>query len=140
MNCDDLIDILIEKSTEASRKGEVPVAAAIVNSKTNEIISLKVNNRQKSYDVLGHAEILCIREASNKIKDWRLDGYTMYVTLKPCDMCKSIIAESRLDKVFYLLDRDMLSTSKCDIELLTGINDKKEKYSRILSDFFSKMR
>lgn len=43
--------------------------------------------------------MLAIREASNKLKNWRLNDCSMYVTLEPCSMCASLIAQSRIKKV-----------------------------------------
>ena len=71
----------------------------------NKIIAIAHNKREKSNDVTGHAEILCIKKATKKLKTWKLDQCTLYVTLKPCSMCNSIIKESRIDKVIYILDK-----------------------------------
>ena len=62
------------------------------------------NDRQNTYSVLGHAEINAILKAERYIKDWRLDGFKMYVTLEPCDMCSIIIKETRLDKVIFFVE------------------------------------
>ena len=52
--------------------------------KNDEIVATGYNNRHKKGYVLGHAEINAIIEAEKKLKDFRLDGYTMVTTLKPC--------------------------------------------------------
>ena len=66
----------------------------------------------------------------------------MIVTLEPCEMCKNVIKESRLNKVYYLVQRlDYKKISnKTDIiklKIEDEINSKKiENYKHILSDFF----
>ena len=64
-----VLNQLYEKALESFNEGEIPVAAAIFNSKTNELVSVMGNNRQSSYNVLGHAEINCILDVESKIKD-----------------------------------------------------------------------
>ena len=98
---ENYFEIVIKEAYKAFNKKDIPVGALIV--KNGKILAKSHNNRQKKHDVLGHAEINCIKIASRKLKDWRLDGCTMYVSLEPCDMCKTLINESRIDQIFYLL-------------------------------------
>ena len=80
---------------------EVPVGAVIFNSETGEIIAKAHNQTEQTKDVLAHAEILAIRQASKKLARKFLDGYSMYVTLEPCVMCAGAVSWARLDAVFY---------------------------------------
>ena len=100
---DNVINALKKEVEEAKNNNEIPVGAVIVD-KNNNIISTGHNNRQNSYNVLGHAEINAIIAAGKYLKDWRLNGYSMYVNLEPCLMCSIIIKESRLDKVYYFVE------------------------------------
>lgn len=137
-----VIDELLKVAREASDSGEIPVAAAIVDSEMN-IISIMGNNRQSKYDVLGHAEILSIQEAGKFLKDWRLNGYSMVVTLEPCLMCDMVINESRLDKVYYLANKDDVKRERYlfqNYELITGFEREKNVYNELLSNFFINMR
>ena len=105
MNFDKkVLNILLKNAEKAYKKGEIPVSAVILDQ-SGKIISYSSNNRQRKCNVLGHAEINAILKAENKISDWRLDGYSMVVTLEPCNMCSVIIKESRLDKVYYFLPK-----------------------------------
>lgn len=102
---DDIIYKNLDKLTnKALKKNEIAVAAVIV--KNNKIISKAYNRRMHECDVTSHAEISAIRKAEKKLKDWRLDGCSMYVTLEPCSMCKEVIKESRLDNCWYIIERD----------------------------------
>ena len=98
-----IYETLIKLLEKANKKNEIAVAAVIV--KNNKIISSAYNIRNKSHDVTAHAEILAIRKAEKKLKDWRLNGCDLYVTLKPCSMCESIIKEARIDNCYYLCNK-----------------------------------
>ena len=85
------LNILIKECKKAFKKDEVPIACII--TKNSKIISKAHNLKHKTNFILNHAEVLAIKKAAKKNKDWRLNGYDMYVTLEPCDMCKEIIKQ-----------------------------------------------
>ena len=60
---------------------------------------------KKKNSPLAHAEILAIIKATKRIKTWNLNDCELYVTLEPCEMCKSIINEARIKKVYYILSK-----------------------------------
>lgn len=132
------INEIIKEADKAFKNKEVPVGAIIVFN--NKIIVRAHNKRIKNNDVTGHAEILAIRKAARKLKDWRLSECDLYVTLKPCNMCMEVIKESRIRSVFYLIDRSENKKSyyKTNVCLLKNdeLNDNIEKYKDKLSDFF----
>lgn len=127
---------LAEKS---SKNGDVPIGAIIVLN--NKIISKGFNNREKKHDILGHAEIMAIKKASKKLKTWKLNDCIMYVTLKPCSMCESIIKQSRIKSVYYLLDKSSQKKeyNKTNIEKLNVVK-LESVYKQLLSEFFAKFR
>lgn len=135
MNNKIYFDILINLAKKAYIKDEVPIAALIV--KDNKIIARSINKRNKSSNLLGHAEISCIIKACKKIKDWRLNDCTMYVTLEPCHMCKEIIKESRIKKVYYLSSANKLINYKT--KFIKEIKYK-NNYSDLLTNFFENKR
>lgn len=91
----------IKLAKRASDKDEVPVGALIINSQTNQLISQAYNLRESLQTPLGHAELLAIHRASQKLQSWRLSGHTLYITLEPCVMCCGAIFQSRLDRVVF---------------------------------------
>lgn len=134
------MDIALSESKKAFIEGNVPVGAVIV--KNNKVISFCHNTKNTSNIAINHAEILCIIEASKKIKSWYLNECELYVTLEPCDMCKAAIAEARINKVYYLLDsnyKENLSKNVNNIEFIKLDNNKKE-YNEIVSNFFNSLR
>ena len=84
---------------KAGELGEVPIGAVIV--KDGEVISSAFNMRNFKNSATAHAEILAIEKACKKLKDWRLDGAEMYVTLEPCPMCAGAIVNARIKKVYF---------------------------------------
>ena len=91
------MNIALEEAKKAYLKGEVPIGAVIV--KDGEIIARAHNLKETMKSAMAHAEVLAIEEASKKVGDWRLNGSEMYVTLEPCSMCASAIAQARISKL-----------------------------------------
>ena len=132
---------------EAAKMGEVPVGAVIV--KDGEIIATGINTRECEHSPLAHAEINAIKQASEQLRSWRLDGCTMYVTLEPCPMCMGAIINARIEKlVFGAFDLkagacgSVVNLNKYPFnhhpEMIGGIME--DECSAILSDFFKKIR
>lgn len=78
---------------------EVPVGAVLVQD--GKVIARGYNLVEDSRDSTAHAEMICIREASNNLRSWRLSGTTLYVTLEPCPMCAGAILQARIDTVVW---------------------------------------
>ncbi|SKA90885.1 tRNA-adenosine deaminase [Clostridium sp. USBA 49] len=88
----------IKEAYKALKLNEVPVGAIIV--KDNKIISRAFNLKEKLKDPTAHAEILAIKKACKVLNNWRLSGCSLYVTLEPCPMCASAIAQARISNLY----------------------------------------
>lgn len=125
----------IKEAIKAYKKDEVPVGVIIV--KKNKIISKAHNLIETKKDATMHAEIIAIKKASKKLKNWRLNDCEMYVTLEPCLMCQKAIELSRIKKVYF-------STSKNDNNSKTTEYEKYDYYenktTNILQEFFHNRR
>ncbi|MFL0269213.1 nucleoside deaminase [Candidatus Clostridium radicumherbarum] len=77
---------------------EVPVGAVIVRN--NEVVARAHNLKETLKDPTAHAEILAIKRACESLNNWRLTNCEMYVTLEPCAMCASAIAQARIGKLY----------------------------------------
>ncbi len=138
----------IELAKHAASLGEVPVAAIIV--KNGEIIASAHNRRELDKDPTAHAEMLAIRAAAKKIKDWRLEGCTMYVTLEPCPMCAGALWLSRIERcVFGCSDSKAgFLGSVSDLNQVRELNHHypvtqgvlADECAEILRDFFREIR
>lgn len=135
------IDELIKLSQKSLKKSEVPIAALIIDE-TGKIISKAHNTRNIKQQTINHAEILAIIKANKKLKSWRLNKCTLYVTVEPCDMCKSVIKESRIQNVFYLLPRlpEKNQYSKTIFNKLKDMSEKEDKYQEIINKFWKNKR
>lgn len=107
----------------AYKKDEVPIGAIIVqNGKT---IAKAYNKREHSNDATAHAEILAIKKACQKIKDFRLIGCDMYVTLEPCAMCMGAILNSRIENLYFGAYANKPNALSCqEINERAGLNHK----------------
>lgn len=135
----EIFNILMENANNSLENNDVPVGALIV--KDGKVLAFGYNTREKDQNVLGHAEINAILEAQKILNNWNLSGCDLYVTLVPCCMCLEIIKQSRIDNIYYLLDKP---TSKKEFykTKVQKINDAsyENKYAEILSNFFKKLR
>ena len=133
----EYMKIALKEAKKAGKKLEIPVGAVIVSN--DKIVAKAHNDRQSRYNVLGHAEINAIIKAGKKTKDWRLDTCELYVTLYPCKMCKMIIKESRINKVYYLLDKPGIVDKDTNYSKIEEI-DAFKKYKEEMKKFFEKLR
>ena len=134
----------IELAKECFDDGEVPVGAVIVQNET--IIGEGKNKVILENDVTSHAEINAIRAASKKIKNYRLNDCSMYVTLEPCHMCAKAAVDARMSSVIFAASEPKTGS----IISIDNFFDKKElnhnpayqhgllkdESSKLLKDFF----
>ena len=126
---------------ESIKLDEIPIGAVIFKSDDQSIIASGHNTRQSDHNVLGHAEVNAILAAEKKINDWRLDGYSMIVSLTPCKMCSAIIKESRLDRIYYILNSNYIEAGNNDDFIKVDYFSEEEKrYDEYLKIFFHKKR
>ena len=94
---------VLELAKIAGDAGEVPVAAAIVNS-NGKLVTEAQNRRERDFDPTGHAEILALRQAGRILRNWHLNQCTLYVNLEPCPMCSGAILQARIGLLVYGAD------------------------------------
>jgi tRNA(adenine34) deaminase len=132
----------------ASGKDEVPVGAIITLD--GNIISEGENCPISSHDPSAHAEIIALRNAAAKLKNYRIPGTTLYVTLEPCIMCMGAIIHARIQRVVfgaydpktgaavsrYSIGNDQLLNHQ--LEITSGIC--KTECAALLKNFFKERR
>jgi tRNA(adenine34) deaminase len=95
-------DWMREALTEAAKaeaEGEVPVGAVVL---INEKIVGRGHNRSiHSHDPTAHAEILALRHAAHSMRNYRLPGSVLIVTVEPCVMCVGAMIHARVDVIVY---------------------------------------
>ncbi|MBT9259869.1 MAG: tRNA adenosine(34) deaminase TadA [Clostridiales bacterium] len=90
----------LEEARRAGALGEPPVGAVLVGPQ-GELLARAGNRREAWQDPTAHAEMLVIREGARKLRSWRLEGCTLYVTLEPCAMCAGAAVLARVDRVVF---------------------------------------
>lgn len=136
---DNYMNIALDEAKIAFKEGNVPVGAVIV--KENNIIAFNHNKKNSDNVSIFHAELLCIVEACKTLGSWYLDDCIMYVTLKPCKMCEAAIAESRIKKVYYLLESNYSENMNYNISNIDYVKvNNISEYDLLLSDFFINLR
>lgn len=135
------INECLKLAYKAKKQNEVPVGCIIVDE-NNEIISRAYNKKNKNNDATCHAEIIAIKKACKKKKNWRLNNCTIYISLEPCMMCFGAILESRIKTIVYGAKSNYEHTfdiKKYNNKVeLVFIKDK--SCEKILGDFFQKKR
>lgn len=91
--------LAMDEARLAADAGEVPIGAVLV--KDGEVIARSGNLNRAKNDPTAHAEILCIRDATEKLNNQRLVGCDLYVTLEPCAMCAGALSFARIRRVVY---------------------------------------
>ena len=89
----------LELAREAERNGEVPVGAVLVVG--GEVCGRGFNWPIRKTDPTAHAEMLALREAAERMKNYRLQDATMYVTLEPCVMCAGALVAARVRRLVF---------------------------------------
>ena len=149
MDYQNLMQQALALANQAATFDDVPVGALVVNDQ-GEIIGVGENLREKNNDPTAHAEIVAIKNAAQKIGNWRLDDLTMLVTLEPCAMCAGAIVQTRMKRlVFGAFDekagavgsiwdvvRDARALTK--IEVISGVLEK--ECAQVLTNFFKGKR
>ena len=131
------MQIAIKEAHKALKHNEVPVGAVIV--KEGKIIAKAYNKREKTHDVTKHAEMIIISQACKKLKNWRLEGCTLYVTMEPCMMCCGAIEQSRISKIVYgTRNENFGNIDKINIKNISQACE--EECKKLICDFFKNKR
>jgi tRNA(adenine34) deaminase len=101
---DDLqfMRLALAEAAASGQAGEVPIGAVLVHN--DAIIASGGNCTIRENDPTAHAEIVVIREASQRLGNYRLGDTTLYVTLEPCAMCAGAIIQARIPRLVYAAD------------------------------------
>ena len=136
------------QAKKALKKGEVPIGAVVVLG--DEIIGRGYNQPITTKDPTAHAEIFALKEASNRLDNYRLNEAVIYTTLEPCLMCAGALVHARIKKIIFaaqdtksgvvvnnggLIQSEFLNHK---VSFEGGILEKQA--SKLLKDFFVEKR
>ncbi len=138
----------LAEAEKAYSLGEAPIGAVVEYK--GEIIGRGCNKRNSEKNPLAHAELIAIKQAADYIKDWRLEGCNIYITLEPCPMCAGAIVQARIDKAIIGTMNpkagsagsivNLLQTEGYNhrVEIVNGIRE--EECRGMLKRFFKELR
>jgi tRNA(adenine34) deaminase len=86
-------------ANRAAQEGEVPVGALLVLGA--EVLGEGWNCPIGSHDPTAHAEIVALRAAALRRRNYRLGDATLFVTLEPCAMCIGAVLNARVSRVVF---------------------------------------
>ncbi|CAL7959445.1 tRNA adenosine(34) deaminase [Gammaproteobacteria bacterium] len=138
----------LDLAEKAKSANEVPVGAIVIAN--NEIIGEGFNCPIGTCDPTAHAEIIALRQAAQKLNNYRLPEVTLYVTLEPCAMCVGAMLHARIKRlVFGTLD----PKTGAVVSIFKLLDEKNSNHiiehqnrilatecGKILSDFFKARR
>lgn len=133
---------LIELAEHAASQNEVPIAAMLV--KNGEIIAEAFNQTERQNSFLAHAEMICLKSATEKLSTKYLNSTELYVSVEPCKMCLGAAQLSRVAKIHYFLSSDKFGKEGRAYTKTNCIQhqamDYQKRQEKIMSEFFEKLR
>lgn len=139
----------LEAAVEAQDAGEVPIGACLVDA-TGAALAVSGNLTITKNDPTAHAEILVLREAAQKIGNYRLTETCLYTTIEPCAMCAGALVNARVKRLVYGATDERFGAVEtifriCDngslnhkIEIASGV--LREECKQLMQDFFRQKR
>ncbi len=131
-----IVNKLMINNKKAILNGDIPVSCIIM--KEGKLISCEYNKKYKNNNPFDHAEILAIKKACKKLNTTNLSECEMYVTLFPCMMCQGAIIESRIKKVYYVLNKEKQINDTTQYEQTFA--EEKCYFEKEIKDFFKDKR
>jgi tRNA(adenine34) deaminase len=141
--------LALDQAVLALEGEDVPVGAVALDA-AGTVVGAGHNRREADGDPTAHAEVVAIRRAAAGRQGWRLDGYTLVVTLEPCTMCAGAAIEARVARLVYgaadpragaagslwdvLRDRRL----SAQVEVIGGVLE--DECAALLREFFARRR
>jgi tRNA(adenine34) deaminase len=134
VNDQEYMHMAIEQARSAALHGEVPIGALVVLD--DKIIGAAGNRTISDCDPTAHAEIVAMREAALAIRNYRLTGASVYVTIEPCAMCAGALVQARIARMIYGADEPKGGAIRTSMQVLDapGLNHRVSVTAGVLAE------
>jgi tRNA(adenine34) deaminase len=141
--------LAVNAAIEAEKMDEVPIGACLIDDE-GEVLAAAGNRTRTDCDPTAHAEIIVLRQAAQKIGNYRLTQTTLYTTIEPCAMCAGALIQARVKRlVFGATDERFGAVESkfrlCDtsslnhqLEITKGV--LADECRKLMQDFFKRKR
>jgi tRNA(adenine34) deaminase len=125
--------IALDEAVKAAQAEEIPIGAVLVLN--GELIAQDHNRCVGTKDPTAHAEVLVIREAARRLKNYRLPGSHLYVTVEPCAMCVGAMIQARIARLVFGVTDEKTGVVESQLALLSYpfLNHRVESVGGILA-------
>jgi tRNA(adenine34) deaminase len=140
--------LALNEARDAAAAGEVPVGAVVVQN--GVVVGRGQNRVLRDVDPTAHAEIVAMRDAALTLKNYRLIGCELFVTLEPCAMCAGAMIHARLDRLIYAAADpkagavgsvlDVLNHPSLNHKMVVSSGELAEESAELLRSFFRERR
>ncbi len=129
----EYMQLAIEQAEIAAQRGEVPIGAVIVMD--GQVLASGRNRTITDCDPTAHAEIVALREAAKTLRNYRLIGASLYVTVEPCAMCAGALVQARISRLVYGADEPKGGAVRTCMQVLDAptLNHRVEVVSGVLA-------
>jgi tRNA(adenine34) deaminase len=144
----EALALALDEARAAAAAGEVPVGAVVVQD--GVVVGRGQNRVLRDVDPTAHAEIVAMREAALTIKNYRLIGCELFVTLEPCAMCAGAMIHARLDRLVYAASDpkagavgsvlEVLNHPSLNHKMMVSSGELAEESAELLRSFFRERR
>jgi tRNA(adenine34) deaminase len=144
----DALALALNEARAAAAAGEVPVGAVVVEN--GVVVGRGQNRVLRDVDPTAHAEIVAMREAALTLKNYRLTGCELFVTLEPCAMCAGAMIHARLDRLVYAAADpkagavgsvlEVLNHPSLNHKMVVSSGELAEESAELLRSFFRERR
>jgi tRNA(adenine34) deaminase len=144
----EALALALNEARAAAAAGEVPVGAVVVQN--GLVVGRGQNRVLRDVDPTAHAEIVAMREAALTLKNYRLIGCELFVTLEPCAMCAGAMIHARLERLVYAAADpkagavgsvlEVLNHPSLNHKMMVSSGELAEESAELLRSFFRERR
>jgi tRNA(Arg) A34 adenosine deaminase TadA len=103
MTDDEAIALALAEAQACAARGEVPVGAVLL-APDGTLLARNGNRILEYHDPTAHAEMLVLRAGAAALRNERLMGASLFVSLEPCAMCAGALALARVARLVFAAD------------------------------------